>query len=497
MDLNLITHWHPLPGRVIEWGVTHASAQRAAEAEIDRELPPTTMQDRHLRRARVTAEKGDPQSPWIGIAFDFAGTLDRDAMTRALQRYIRRHDTLHSWFSFEEATTDAADTSFEVRRHVVPVESIELEYRVGDDVSESEAIRALVATKFATETSALQWPAFVFGAVEHHHADLEADPSFTLFHAVDHAHSDMNSMVLMYAELRQLYAAETTGSHPELGPAGSYAQFGRVERERTTELTMQSPEVHQWLGYLMRSGGSFPGFPLPLGAEDAPKPAIGSRFDLADDIECEKFGAVCKANGANFIGGMFTALAIAEFELAGRDKYIALSPVSTRTETDSFAQGWYINLIPVGIDVDDKRRFTELAKLGQQGYHDGKALLDVSVQQVIDLVLSSLAESDSAPGGLSKTLTPPPIVSYIDGRRMPDPYSYAETKATGIVGGKETQIASMWINRMHTGTWIAVSHPDTPIAHESATRFAEHVSKIIKTVAAQGDYSFVAPEGVA
>lgn len=136
-----------------------------------------------------------------------------------------------------------------------------------------------------------------------------------------------------------------------------------------------------------------------------------------------------------------------------------------------------------------------MAKLGQQGYHDGKALLDVSVQQVIDLVLSSLAESDSAPGGLSKTLTPPPIVSYIDGRRMPDPYSYAETKATGIVGGKETQIASMWINRMHTGTWIAVSHPDTPIAHESATRFAEHVSKIIKTVAAQGDYSFSAPEG--
>ncbi|WP_241840924.1 hypothetical protein [Rhodococcus erythropolis] len=258
---------------------------------------------------------------------------------------------------------------------------------------------------------------------------------------------------------------------------------------------MQSPEVHQWLGYLMRSGGSFPGFPLPLGAEDAPKPAIGSRFDLADDNECERFGAVCKANGANFIGGIFTALAIAEFELAGRDKYIALSPVSTRTEADSFAQGWYINLIPVGIDVDDKRRFTELAKLGQQGYHDGKALLDVSVQQVIDLVLSSLAESDSAPGGLSKTLTPPPIVSYIDGRRMPDPYSYAETKATGIVGGKETQIASMWINRMHTGTWIAVSHPDTPIAHESATRFAEHVSKIIKTVAAQGDYSFSAPEG--
>src|SRR3546814_18596476 len=94
------------------------------------------MQDRHLRRARVTAEKGDPQSPWIGIAFDFAGTLDRDAMTRALQRYIRRHDTLHSWFSFDEAPTAAADTSFEVRRHAVPVESIQLEYPAAYAVSQ-------------------------------------------------------------------------------------------------------------------------------------------------------------------------------------------------------------------------------------------------------------------------------------------------------------------------------------------------------------------------
>ncbi|MCJ0903607.1 condensation domain-containing protein [Rhodococcus sp. ARC_M6] len=494
MDLNLITHWCPQPGRVVEWGVTATSAERAVSAPIDRDLPPTTMQDRHVRRARAAAENGDPQSPWIGIAFDFEGNLDREAMTRSLAKYVRRHDTLHSWFSFDEATSDPTDVTFPVRRHVVPSESIDLTCREGPELSDPEDVRALVAQRFASETSALAWPAFVFGAVEHA-ATAGNAPSFTMFHAVDHAHTDLYSMVLMYSELRALYAADVAGVDAALPPAGSYAEVGRREFARASVLTMESPEVHQWLGYLMRSGGSFPGFALPLGADDAPKPAIGSRFDLADSAECEKFGEVCKANGSNFIGGIFTALAITEFELAGRSNYIALSPVNTRTENDESSQGWFINLIPVGIDIGEKRSFTALAETGQQAYHQGKTLLDVSVQQVIDVVLASMGDA-GASSGLSKTLTPPPLVSYIDGRRTPDSDSYVATNATGIVGGKETQIASVWINRVHEGAWMAISHPDTPTAHESVTRFATHLSGVIKAVATQGDYSFSDTFGV-
>lgn len=75
MDLNLITHWHPLPGRVIEWGVTHASAQRAAEAEIDRELPrprcriatcdaPASPQRRAIRSLRGSVSPSISQEHW-------------------------------------------------------------------------------------------------------------------------------------------------------------------------------------------------------------------------------------------------------------------------------------------------------------------------------------------------------------------------------------------------------------------------------------------------
>lgn len=495
MDLNLITQWRPHPGRIVEWGVTDTCAAIAADAAIDLNLPPTLMQDRHFRRARIAALQGDPQSPWIGIAFDFDSPLDRDAMTRALTKYVHRHDTLRSWFSFDEAMTDPTDTAFPALRHVVPTESIDLTWRVGPEYTDPEDIRAVVAQKFAADTSALGWPAFVFGAVEHLEID-RAIAGFTLFHAIDHAHTDLYSMVLMYSELRALYDAEVSGTTADLAPAGSYAGLGRREQELASALTLESPEVHQWLGYLMRSGGSFPGFSLPLGADDGPKPAIGSRFDLASEVECEQFGEICKANGANFIGGIFAALAITEFELAGRDKYIALSPVSTRTDADAHSQGWYINLIPVGIDIGEQCSFTELAETAQQEYHRGKSLLNVSVQQVIDVVLDSMGDAGSS-SGLSKTLTPPPLVSFIDGRRTPGAQTYRETKATGIVGGKDTQIASMWINRVQSGTWAAISHPDTPIAHESVSRFAAHLSNIITTVAAQGDYTFARMAGVA
>ncbi|AOW92202.1 acyltransferase [Rhodococcus sp. WMMA185] len=488
MDLNLITHWIPESGRVVEWRATDASARAAAEAPVDPALP-TTMQERHLRRAQQTANKGEPQSPWIGIAFDFPGRLDTEAMTRTLERYILRHDTLHSWFSFEDPEADPTDPSNRIRRHVVPSDDIEFAAHVGEIFDSPEQVRDHVAARFANDTSALGWPSFVFGVIEHYDTTQPsvAGDSFTLYHAVDHAHSDLQSLVLMFAETRTIYEAELAGTEPELPAPGSYVEYSRLERERAAALTLASPEVQGWIGHLSRNGGTFPSFPLDLGASDAPKPAIGSRFDLADADECERFGAVCKANGSNFIGGMFAALAITEHELVGRERYIALSPVGTRNDPRfEWSQGWFINLIPVGFELSDSTTFTDLAQRAQEAYHSGKSLGQVSVQQVIETVLAHGGRNAVAQ---PTTLTPPPIVSYIDGRRLPQTEDYVSTRATMIVGGKATQIASIWINRVLEGTWIAISHPDTEEAHRSVATYADQLRTIIKTVARDGDFA--------
>ncbi|NLU81886.1 condensation domain-containing protein [Rhodococcus sp. HNM0569] len=481
MDLNLITHWQPRPGRVVDWTASVDAARAAVDAPIAA-TPATTMQERHLRRARATAERGEPQSPWIGLAFDFDGPFDVDVVTRTLEHYVRRHDTLHSRFEFVDAD-DAPDAL--VRKAVAPAD-ITLSASDPAPLGTAEAVRDHIAARFASETSALAWPAFVFGAVVHD------DDTFTLFHAVDHAHTDMMSMLLTYAEIRTIHDAIRAGHEPDLPAPGSYVEYSTRERERAAALTPQSPEVVQWAGHLMASGGSFPGFPLDLGVADGPKPAIGSRFDLADAAECDRFGARCKELGANFVGGVFAALAVAERELAGRERYLALSPVSTRENDFLFAQGWFINLVPVLVDGAGATSFAELAARGQAAFRAGKAVGAVSAQQALETVTGAAGTAAGTAGG---DLTPPPIVSYIDGRRVPDNESFVSTRATGIVGGKDTTIASLWVNRVAEGTWMAISHPDTPAAHESVGRYAERVSQVIRTVAATGDYTISVPGG--
>lgn len=483
MDLNLITHWQPQPGRVVAWKVSDDDARAAAQTPVD-PAPPTTMQERHLRRARLAANNNEAQSPWIGIAYNFDGQLDAAAMARVLQRYVARHDTLHSWFSFADPAADPTDKSNAIQRHVVSPEHFTLEVTDGPVLESTEQARDYVATRFADETSALGWPAFVFGAIEFDESD-SAPSGFTLFHAIDHAHTDMQSMILMFAEIRLSYEAEINGTTTELPDPGSYVEYSIRERERAASLTLETPEVQAWLGYLARTGGSFPGFPLELGVADGPARAIGSRFDLADAVECEQFGAICKAHGSNFIGGIFAALAITEHELAGRDRYLAMTPFTTRGEKHFWSQGWFINLVPVAFELEGAKTFTDLTGAAQQAYRDGKALGDVSAQQVIETVL---AQAPALAAAAPTALTPPPILSYIDGRRLPDTESYISTKATGLVGGKDTEIASIWVNRVLGGTWMAVSHPDTEIAHASVSTYANRVSEIMKTVAREGDY---------
>ena len=217
MDLNLITHWKPEPGRVVEWKVTDASARAAAEAPVDPALP-TTMQERHLRRARLAANNGETQSPWIGIAFDFPGRLD-----------TRRDDTNPASATSCGTTRCTAGSRSRTRTPTprtprtrsdgtsCPPSSIALTAHEGETLTTPEQVRDHVATRFANDTSALAWPAFVFGVVEHHDTGAPgSEDSFTLFHAVDHAHTDMQSMILTFAETRIIYQAELDGVEPEL-----------------------------------------------------------------------------------------------------------------------------------------------------------------------------------------------------------------------------------------------------------------------------------------
>lgn len=483
MDLHLITQWTPPSGRVVEWTVTESAAALARSAP-EHPGPPSTIQERHLRRAAAAAARGEAQSPWIGLAFDVFRPLETDAMARAIGEYVRRNDTLWSWFDFADPEGDPSDFGNRMRRHVVPPEAIAFDTTAVDVPRTSEAVREHIADRFGTATSALAWPSFVFGAVEHPDGN-----GFTLFHAVDHAHTDLTSLAYAFTELRTLYDATLDGTDHGMRAPGSYVEFSGRERTRAAELTEHSPEVELWMTHLHALGGSMPTFPLDLGTPDGPRPAIGTRVVLLDGPGSERFTEVCRQHGGNFVGGMFAALAITERELVGRDRYFALSPLSTRDGAESDrAQGWFINLIPVGFPTAEAATFTDLVRSAQDSFRSGKQLGSVSIQQAIDTVATARGvEAVGQFGGLAV----PPIVSYMDARRLPRSEEYVETNATGLVGGKNTMIASMWVNRLDHGTWIDISHPDTPQAHESVSRYARRLTEIMTAVAVRGDHHIV------
>ncbi|GAA4472414.1 condensation domain-containing protein [Rhodococcus olei] len=487
MDLHQITRWTPPPGRVVEWTVTERAAEIARSAP-ESPFPPATIQERHLRRAAAAAARGEAQSPWIGLAFDFFRPLDEQAMARAITEYVRRNETLWSWFSFADPDGDPADFANLMRRHVTDPDSIEFESRTVDVPGTSEAIRDHLMHRFATAATALTWPAFVFGTIEH-----EGGESFTLFHAVDHAHTDLTSMAYTFTELRTLYDCALDGTGHDMPAAGSFVEFSRRERARAAELTAESPEVASWMEHLRAAGGSMPVFPLDLGAADGPRPAMNTRVILIDGADSERFTDVCRANGGNFVGGVFAALAITERELVGRDRYFALSPLSTRDSDDmEWTQGWFINLIPVGFATADAATFTDLVAAAQDSFRSGKKLGSVSSQQAIEVVV---AERGAAAATEFTGLSVPPIVSYMDARSLPRSDEYVQAHATGLVGGKDTAVALMWVNRLDHGTWIDISHPDTPQARESVERYTRRLTEIMTAVARDGDHRIAPAEG--
>jgi len=66
--------------------------------------------------------------------------------------------------------------------------------------------------------------------------------------------------------IRAICGALIAGAPPLPLPAvGSYDDYCRRQREYTSALTADSPEVHEWIEFAEHNGGSLPRFPLPLG----------------------------------------------------------------------------------------------------------------------------------------------------------------------------------------------------------------------------------------
>ncbi|MFC7329856.1 condensation domain-containing protein [Marinactinospora rubrisoli] len=468
MLMNSINDYQPRPGRVVEWGVSQAALDAAAEAP-EHPAPLSFTQENHIRRCLANQEAGIVHSPWVSVVFELPGAVDTEAMAAALHSWVTRHETLLTWFHRAE--------DGELRRHRVPADAVELVTSVVGDLTTGAEIRDHLYQRFATSTSPLGWPAFVMGAIIR-------DDSTTFYYGVDHVHTDGYSLLRVYEEIRRLYEAEVTGVPAELPEPGSHLEYSAVERARAAELTVESPAIERWLDFWRAGDGTSPVFPLDLGVTpEREYPKLELEIQLCDEVEADAFADVCKASGGRFASGVFAALGIAAYELGGHDLYRTLTVLQTRDLRRWRAtQGWFINLAPLYFPVSGHDGFRDLVGTAQDAFSATRELADAPAVRVLELLGLGVR------GLLGNPRAVPPMVSFIDTRRIGGAREREKARFEMLAGPGSGFDAPIWVNRMWEQTYLKTTYPDTPVARVNVRRYLERVREIVATVVRTGDY---------
>ncbi|KWX56868.1 condensation domain-containing protein [Mycobacterium sp. NAZ190054] len=468
ITVGALDEWSLSSGAVTSWHPTAAAVDKARRAPRST-VPVSYMQGQHLRNFCERTAAGLTFSRQIIASCEVPGECDIAAMDHAVNAYLRRHDTFRSWFAqsgdgefVRHALEDPADIEF------VPIEH--------GTMTVDEIRDHVVAIP-----SPLEWGCFTFGVIQN-------DGHFTFFAAMDHVHGDATLIGTTMLEANGMYSALSGGGEAlTLPDAGSFDDFCVREREHTSALTLDSPEVQAWIEFAENNDGGFPEFPLPLG-----NPRESTRSDmtselLLDDAQTGRFEAACTAAGARFVGGLFACLAQVEHELTGALTYYGLTPRDSRSASDNFmTQGWFTGLIPITIPIG-AASFADAAWSAQTSFDSNLNMAKVPYYRVLELApwlkwpdpnfpVSNFLHGGAAPlnailaageMGLANN-----IGIYPDGR-----FSYQLT---------------VYIFRYGEGTVMAIMHPDNPVARKSATRYMLAMKSVCALVADRGHWGRVA-----
>ncbi len=468
ITIGSLGDWTPKPGVVISWHPTPAAAEKARHAPVS-SVPVSYMQGQHLRNYYERTAAGLDFSRQIIATCEVPGECDISAMDRALNTYLRRHDTFRSRFEHigngefaRHTLTDPADIEF------APVDHGTLTV---------DEIRAHVVSI----PNPLEWGCFTFGIVQ-------SEGHFTFFAAMDHVHGDATLIGTTMLEANGMYAALSGGGGQlALPDAGSFEDFCTRERQYTSALTLDSPQVRAWVDFAENNNGAFPEFPLPLGNPLEPSGSDLVSEMLMDAAQTERFESACTAVGARFIGGLFACIALVEHEFTGALTYYGLTPRDTRRTTDNFmTQGWFTGLVPITVPIA-AASFADAAWAAQSSFDSGLNLSKVPYYRVLEL----------APW-LSWPQPNFPVSNFLHGGAAPlnavlaaADLGYANN--LGIYSdGRYSYQLTIYVFRYGEGTAMAIMYPDNPVAQKSVVRYMEAMKSVCGRVAASGHWGRVA-----
>jgi hypothetical protein len=466
MIVGTLLEWEPTSGKAVSWCPTPKSLEKAAEAPLS-DVPVSYMQDQHIRGYCEQKAKGLDYSRLMVISCDAPGQCDIRAMDFIVNAHLRRHDTYRSSFEYtgdgkiiRRAMKNPNDIRF------VPVEHGELTLDQARDL--------VVSTP-----DALQWDCFRFGIIQ-------GAEHFTFYASIDHVHVDAMVLGVVLMEFHMMYAALVGGNQPlQLPPPGSYDKFCVDQMERTSALTLESPQVRAWTEFAEANDGSYPDFPLPLGDPLIPWGADIVTETMLDEGETARFEAACIGAGARFIGGVMACAGFAEHELTGAPTYYGLTPSDTRkTPEDALTQGWFTGLVPVTVPIAGYD-FGDAAKVAQESFDTNRQLAETPYGRVMEL----------APW-LQKPRPNFPVLNFLDAGTAPLSAlltAQLDDLNIGVFSdGRYSYQLCIYVMRVQEQTAVTVMYPDNPIARESVAKYVEALKSVYRRVVDTGQWQKVA-----
>ena len=464
MEFTELVDYPVTPGTLTEWIPT--APCDGTNPWVTDARPTSFVQESRLREAHTVAK----HESWLGTAFEIAGRLDSEAFGRALNTWIDRHEGLRSHAGLPPGAGELR------RRTVVPGRVRVDSQRHGYRTSGAENCDRLQAL-FDGCTSPTSWPAFAFATVE----PPDRDRAFTVYFAADHALVDGYSVVLVAQEIEALYRAELDGVDPALFPVGSYLDFGARERARVGDLPFDHPAVALWRGVLDRGAGQLPEFPLDLGElPDHPAAQRGLSAWVLDRDGADAFAVLCRKIGHGFFAGTLACLAIAGTELAGADRFDAVTPMHTRDEPSwSGSIGWFVGISPVSFGVRGAGSFADLVRRASVQVAAAKPASQVPFEWV--------------GAALGSVPLPRFVVSYMDMRFVPAATEWPDWNARALRSKQYTNDVYIWVNRTPQGVNIAARFPATDTATAAVHQYVARLRSLMEEAVGTGTCTLPAP----
>jgi amino acid adenylation domain-containing protein len=307
----------------------------------------------------------------IPMALRLRGALDVDALRRALDGLVERHESLRTVFRMEGG--QAVQVIRPELRVPLPVYDLSA---LPEDAREAEAARRTdeeVRTLFDLANGPVIRAQLLRFAADDH----------LLLMSLHHVVSDAWSLGILFRELGELYEAARDGRPAALPPLPvQYADYALWQRGR-----MRGEALEAELAHWRRALEGAPTLALPT---DRPRPAVQSfrggsvPFDLGPELSAA-VADIARKGGATTFMALLAAYALLLARWSGADDVVVGSPIAGRTprETEGLI-GVFLNTLALRTDLSGDPSFRALLGRVRSAAVDAFAHQEVPFERLVE-----------------------------------------------------------------------------------------------------------------